>query len=132
MTTRCYKVFLLLVKWIPVVIAAGILLTNTLAVCNIDLKCLYVLNILFGNSISYIVFMYAASYIFEFCNWHKLVITYNLITLILNSIINIITIERTDEFIVLFIHYTIAIVFIGIIYKSIKSCKNNGTTHSSS
>lgn len=127
-----YKLFLILVKWIPVVIAAGILLTNTLAVCNIDLKYLYVLNILFGNSVSYVVFMYAASYIFQFCTWHKIVIVYNLITLIINIIVNNLTVERTGEFIILFIHYTIAIIFVALAYYLFKSSKNNGTPHGSS
>ena len=107
----------------PVVIAMGILLTNTLAVFEIALEYLYILNIIFGNSISYIVFMYAASYVFKFCNWHRITITYNLIALIFNVIINYLETSQYENVILLFIHYLIAIVFTGITYYSYKRCK---------
>lgn len=123
MTKYLYKLFLLLVKWMPVAIAMGILLTNTFAVFEIALDFLYILNILFGNSVSYIIFMYAASYVFKFCNWHRITITYNLIAFIFNIIINYLETEHYENVILLFIHYLIAIVFTGITYYSYKRFK---------
>lgn len=127
-----YKLFLLLVKWMPVVIAMGILLTNTLAVFEITIEYLYILEIIFGNSISYIIFMYAASYVFQFCNWHRITITYNLIALIFNIIISYLETEYYEDVILLFIHYLIAIIFTGISYYSYKKCKNHESANSSS
>ena len=118
-----YKLFLLLVKWMPVVIATGILLTNTLATFEIAIKYLYILEIVFGNSLTYIIFMYAASYVFKFCNWHRITITYNLIAFIFNIVINYLETTDYENVILLFIHYLIAIVFTGITYYSYKRCK---------
>lgn len=64
--------------WIPVAVAAGILINNTLAMLDVKDVILDLFDITAGSSLIFIVMMYACSYVFNFCYWHKLVITYDL------------------------------------------------------
>lgn len=63
-----HKLFLITAKWIPVVVTTGILLNNTLAVLNIENIFTYLLDVIFGNSISFVITILACSYAFNFCN----------------------------------------------------------------
>ena len=72
-----YKLFLLCAKWIPVVTAIGILVTNTIAYYGCNDIVVDIFNFNIGTSVAGVILMYVCSYAFNFCIWHKLVITYN-------------------------------------------------------
>lgn len=50
MANMKHKVFLLIAKWIPVAVAAGILINNTLALLNVNDFILDLFDITLGNS----------------------------------------------------------------------------------
>lgn len=77
-----HKVFLLIAKWIPVAVAAGILINNILAMLDVKDVILDLFDITVGSSLAFVVMMYACSYVFNFCYWHKIVITYDLFVLL--------------------------------------------------
>ena len=72
-----HKLFLLCAKWIPVVTAIGILVTNTIAYYGCNDIVVDIFNFNIGTSVAGVILMYICSYAFNFCLWHKLVITYN-------------------------------------------------------
>lgn len=123
MISSRHKMFLLFVKWIPVVVAAGILLNNTLATFEIAPIIQDILDYLFGNSLAFIILLFACSYIFQFCDWHKLLILYNLTAIIINIITSYITFENISDEFLLLIHYCIAGIFLLIIYNVETNCK---------
>lgn len=71
-----HKLFLLCAKWIPVVTAIGILVTNTIAYYGCNDIVVDIFNFNIGTSVAGVILMYVCSYAFNFCIWHKLVITY--------------------------------------------------------
>lgn len=77
-----HKVFLLIAKWIPVAVAAGILINNTLAMLDVKDVILDLFDITVGSSLAFVIMMYACSYVFNFYYWHKIVITYDLFVLL--------------------------------------------------
>lgn len=118
-----HKLFLIIAKWIPVAIAAGILLNNTLAVIGIENIITDLLDIIFGISISFIITMYVCSYAFDFCNWHRAVITYDLFAIILSILMRYTNIGNISDRTSLIYHYILAFIFILIIYYVEKNCK---------
>ena len=72
-----HKLFLLCAKWILVVTAIGILVTNTIAYYGCNDIVVDIFNFNIGTSVAGVILMYVCSYAFNFCIWHKLVITYN-------------------------------------------------------
>lgn len=72
-----------MVKWLPIIITVATLLNNTLAYFYIDNIINDLLEFTFGNSILVVLLMYACSYAFKFCAWHRILITYNLCTLLI-------------------------------------------------
>lgn len=76
-----YRVVLYSVKVIPIVISGIYLLNTVLSYFNIDLELFsYVVQFLFIGQ------MYATSFAFKFCAWHRMFIHYILIIFILNII----------------------------------------------
>lgn len=53
-----HKVFLLIAKWIPVAVAAGILINNTLAMLDVKDVILDLFDITVGSSLAFVVMMY--------------------------------------------------------------------------
>lgn len=82
------KLFLLCAKWIPVVTAIGILVINTIAYYGCNDIVVDIFNFNIGTSVAGVILMYVCSYAFNFCIWHKLVITYNalIIALIISPV----------------------------------------------
>ena len=68
-----YKLFLVFLKSIPI-IWSGLIFINTI------LRCLgvyfYILNILAGVSVLSLLFLYSASYVFDYCEYHRMFIHY--------------------------------------------------------
>lgn len=55
-----HKVFLLIAKWIPVAVAAGILINNTLAMLDVKDVILDLFDITVGSSLAFVIMMYAS------------------------------------------------------------------------
>lgn len=58
--------FLLIAKWIPVAVAAGILINNILAMLDVKDVILDLFDITVGSSLAFVIMMYACSYVFNF------------------------------------------------------------------
>lgn len=61
----------------PVIQLAGMLLNNTLYYFDINRNLTYLFDFTIGNSIITTILMYICSYTFQFCIWHRLIITAN-------------------------------------------------------
>ena len=77
------KLFLLFVKFMPVIQMAGILVNNTLCMFDINHAINYILDFTVGNSILTTIFMFICSYMFGFCFWYRLILSANLINIII-------------------------------------------------
>lgn len=76
-----YKIQLSLLKVIPMLMAFMSLLNSVLSYFNID-TC--ILSYLGSVSILMLVFLYISSYVFKFCEYHRMFLHYILITWIIN------------------------------------------------
>lgn len=92
-----HKVFLLIAKWIPVAVAAGILINNTLAILDVKDVILDLFDITVGSSLAFVVMMYACSYVFNFYYWHKIVI---LIIKVLRLMLLYLVLKRLKRFMI--------------------------------
>lgn len=68
-----YKVFLVILKYIPVFVTLTYILNSILCIINIDIP---VLSNIAGMSLSTWVFMYIATFVFRFCIYHRLLLYY--------------------------------------------------------
>ena len=68
-----YKLFLLVSKYMPVVIAIGIFINIILAIVY---EPLLIVNIMFGSSVTISISNYVISITFKFCKWHRILIDY--------------------------------------------------------
>ena len=77
---KLHKVLLLLLKVIPMLLALTALLNTVFSYFNIESEYLsYIAALLV------IAFLYIASYVFHFCNYHRMFLHYFVINLILNT-----------------------------------------------
>lgn len=108
---KLYKVFLLLVKYIPILMA-GCYVLNTVS-CRFGLD-LPVFSHIAGVSLCTWIFMYIAEVLFRFCIYHKMFLYYILVADIVNIIDYYIgiPIETSD---LLAIHFWITGIFLFII-----------------
>lgn len=90
---RLYKIELLMLKLIPMILAFTALLNSILSYFDIDL---YILSYIGGISIFTMVFLYLSSYVFKFCEYHRMFLHYVVITWIINIIDYYIGIPITD------------------------------------
>lgn len=90
------KILLLLIKFIPVIQMAGMLLNNTLCYFCTDLDTIYLLDYIIGNSIVTTILLFVCSYIFNYCDWHRLIISANFVNISLANIDAIYCINITD------------------------------------
>lgn len=70
-----------------------------------------------------VIMMYACSYVFNFCYWHKIVITYDLFVLLYILLIRYTNIGKCSDGLLLTIHYILAGIFIALIWYVKKRCK---------
>lgn len=105
------KILLLLIKFIPVIQMAGMLLNNTLCYFCTDLDTIYLLDYIIGNSIVTTILLFVCSYIFNYCDWHRLIISANFVNISLANIDAIYHINITDLQL-LCIYYIVSIMTI--------------------
>lgn len=117
--SKClYKIVLYSVKVIPIIVSGIYLLNTVLSYFNIDLELFsYLVQFLFIGQ------MYATSFAFKFCAWHRMFIHYILIILILNIIDYHIGIPLSDKgMITLYIIIATVCMFLAL-YSKIKWTK---------
>lgn len=117
-----HKLFLLCAKWIPVVTAIGILVTNTIAYYGCNDIVVDIFNFNIGTSVAGVILMYICSYAFNFCIWHKLVITYNALIIAIVFIIRYCITECSYSYLLLSYYILAGIILLLILY--IHSKKN--------
>lgn len=76
-----HKIQLYLVKVIPMVMAFICLINVVLSYFNIDWP---ILSYIASNSILTIIFLYISSYVFKFCEYHRMFIHYNTLMWVIN------------------------------------------------
>ena len=114
-------VFVLLIKYIPIIQMVGMLFNNLLYYLNICRPLSYMIDFVIGNSIITTFLLFVCNYLFGFCNWHRLIITSNIINILIANIdiLYRIPISNLELLVLYFIIYLI-FLFI-IIYK--RFCK---------
>lgn len=115
-----YKIQLYMLKVIPMVMAFCYLLNSIFSYYDIDLGFLSYLS---GCSILMIVYLYIASYVFKFCEYHRMFLHYMVVNTIINSIDLYIGIPLTDlEILTLYMSITGITLFL-ILCMYVKSHK---------
>lgn len=113
-----YKIFLYLLKIIPMVIALCDILNTILWLFNIDA---WWLSYIGGISFLTILFLYISSYVFQFCEYHRMFIHY----VLFNNIVSTIDYYTKIE-VGAIVYLTIIGVFLFLIlYFHQKETKNN-------
>ena len=116
-----YKLFILVLKFIPSIIAMIHLLSTILSYFSIDLV---ILSYIGSISLLPLLFMYLASYVFKFCSYHRMFLHYSVIINSLNIYDYYIGIPITNMEIIM-VHIIISIIFSFIItYLYLKEQKN--------
>lgn len=119
-----HKVFISIVKWVPVVITMGILFDNLIKIFGFDNLLDNLIDYLFSASLTTIALLYSASIALEFCNWHKALILYSAYDMFIKFLItdlNIIPLNITN--IILLINTIIGITMLFAIYNHNKNLK---------
>lgn len=116
-----YKLFILILKFIPSIIAMIHLLSTILSYFSIDLV---ILSYIGSISLLPLLFMYLASYVFKFCSYHRMFLHYSVIINSLNIYDYYIGIPISNMEIIM-VHIIISIIFSFIItYLYLKEQKN--------
>lgn len=106
-----YKTLLILLKYIPIIIALFYIVNTLGALFGIDLP---VLSNIAGMSLLTWVFMYLAALVFKFCIYHRMFLYYILVTDIINIIDYYIGIP-VDSYGIVMIHSVIIGILLFII-----------------
>lgn len=119
------RLFVLTIKYIPIIQLIGMLINNSLYTYDINIEFDYIGDFLLGNSIVNISMLYVCSFTFGFCNWHRHIITANLINIIIATIDKVFHIPVTDIEL-LSTYYIVAGIFILLAARShVKEIKRN-------
>lgn len=118
------KLFILMLKYLPVIEMAGILINNTCYYINIYLIS-NILDTCLGDSLIHNIFIFIGSLLFGFCLWHRLLIISNSINLIIALIDKEYHINISDLNL-LILYYSISSIFILLAtYVHIKNKKHD-------
>lgn len=104
------KIFIILIKYIPVIEMTGIIINNTLYYFDF-VTISGIIDYLLGDALIHNVLLFISSIIFGFCNWHRLIIISNVINLSIASFDKIYNINITNIEL-LYLYYFISSVFI--------------------
>lgn len=83
MSKNLYKLLIVMLKYIPMIISLCYLANTITAYVGIDIP---VLSSIAGMSLLTWIFMYIATIVFKFCNYHRMFLYYILIVDIINII----------------------------------------------
>lgn len=82
------KLFLLSVKYIPIIQMVGMLFNNIFYYYELIFDTPYIIDYIVGNSLFNTIILTICSYTFMFCNWHRLIIFANFINITIAFIDN--------------------------------------------
>lgn len=116
-----YRYELGLLKILPILIALICFMNTLLSLFGIDLP---VLSYLGGVSFIPLIFMYLSSYVFKFCEYHRMFLHYVVLNNILNIIDLYVTIPITIRAIVIIHILLFGICLFVILYLYLKSRRN--------
>ena len=116
---RLYKLELVLLKFMPFLLALFHALNTILAYFNLEYR---IINYLSGVSILTLVFLYISSYVFKFCSYHRIFLHY----IVINNLISAYDLYigiNISNFNYLILH--IIILFIAILIATYLYVKDN-------
>lgn len=116
------KLFLLLIKFIPVIQMAGMLINNTLYHLEIPYISI-ALDFTIGNSYITTFLLYVCNIIFGFCKWHRTIITANFININIAFLDSLIILPITDIQLLSLYYIIASIAIIIITINHIKNAK---------
>lgn len=108
------KLFVLMIKFVPIIMMVGMLSTNLCCYFEVGLMWTNLFDFILGNSLLISILLYVCSYTFGLCSWHRLIITANLINITIASYDILFGIPISDLKL-LALYYIVATVFILII-----------------
>jgi hypothetical protein len=115
-----YKTEILVIKVLPILISLLYFIGTTLSCFSIDVS---IITYLSGMSLIPLLFMYLSSYVFNFCEYHRMFLHYILFNIILNCIDWYIGIPLNNrQFLGLFLIVSCIFLFV-ILYLYLKSNK---------
>ena len=104
------KLFLISVKYMPVIQTAGMLLSNSSYYKDIYIIG-YIMDFIVGDCLLFAVLLFLCNKIFTFCIWHKFIVLANLINALICTIDRIYKINISDKDL-LVLYYMVAGIFI--------------------
>lgn len=117
-----YKVFLIALKYIPILVTLSYIANIALCWFDIDIP---VLSNISGMSLLTWLFMYIATYVFKFCNYHRLLLYFILVDDSINIYDYYFTIPLEDH-VMLELHTSlIGILVIVLLINHVKSNKKS-------
>lgn len=122
-----YKIQLYMLKVIPMVMAFIFWLNTILSYFNIDIEAL---SYIAGSSVITLIYLYVASYVFRFCNYHRMFLHY-VVTIWIIEIYDLYIGIPLDDLNLLLIYQIITgITLFLILYLYVKSRKEFTTENS--
>lgn len=114
-------IFVLLIKYMPIIQMVGMLFNNLMYYFEIGNNVCYILDFTIGNSIVATILLYVCSNLFGFCNWHRLIITSNLINLLI-AYVDVLFVIPISDLHLISLYFAVYLIFLFIIiYK--RFCK---------
>lgn len=104
------KLFLISVKYMPVIQMAGMLLSNNSYYKDAYIIG-YIMDFLIGDCLLFAILLFLCNKIFTFCIWHKFIVYANLINAFICTIDKIHKINISDKDL-LILYYIVASIFI--------------------
>lgn len=121
-----YKVEILVLKILPMLLSLLYLIGTILNCFNIDVS---LISYLSGVSLIPLLFMYLSSYVFRFCEYHRMFLHYIAFNMIINCIDWYICIPLNNkEFLTLFLIISCIFLFV-ILYLYLKSRSNEESSN---
>lgn len=114
-----------MVKFIPVIQMAGMLVNNTMYHFNINVDYDYIIDFLFRNSFANTIVLYVISITFGFCKWHRVIILANFINIVIANVDRIYNIPISDIQLLCSYYIVAAIAIITITYYHVKDNKKH-------
>ena len=119
---RLYKITLIALKVIPMLLALCTAVNTIFALTDVDNA---ILSYIGGISLLQLLFLYLTSYVFRFCEYHRMFLHYILVTNIVNIYDFYIGIPLSDKGMIE-LYAVVACVFLFVIlylYRKEKCCK---------
>lgn len=107
------KLFILMIKYMPIIQLMGMLLNNTIYYFNVCTELSYILDFILGNSIITTTLLMVCSFAFGFCRYYRLLVIGNFVNIFIAFIDSQFSLPVTDIEL-LITYYIIACTFLFI------------------